>query len=143
MISRQYITATVSNSISPASMTQASGIAVSKYPVETSKLRVKSSEETGARVARFLRKLHPRKTAELVACETGLAVSTVATWLEGRSVPGGSALITLIAVYGPGFLASVMPGSFGWLSDAARAAEQQKLEREIEERQQALAELRS
>lgn len=144
MISRQYVTVPASASASAAtSMSQASGNAVSKYPAISSKLRVKASEDTGALVARFLRAQHPRKTAEMVAADTGLAISTVATWLEGRSVPGGVAVLTLIAVYGPSFLASVMPGSFGWLSDAARTAEQQKLEREIEERQRALAELRS
>lgn len=76
------------------------------------------------RVAAFLRQMHPVKTAEAVAAETGLACDTVRKWLARASAPALPALLALIAVYGPDFLDAVLARPPDWV---VRAAQQRRL----------------
>lgn len=68
------------------------------------------AERTSAaeRVAAYLRRLHPAKTAENVACDTGLNAETIQKWLDRGSMPSAVGLIYLVGAYGPEFLAACM-----------------------------------
>ena len=81
-----------------------------------------------ARVAVFLRRLHPAKTAERVADDTGVPAETVRQWLKGAATPGFGRLFALIDAYGPEFLVAVFPRAPRWLDAAWRAEEQRDLE---------------
>lgn len=79
------------------------------------------------RIVAFLRRIHPAKTAECVAAETGISSNTVAKWLDRGSGPSTWATFRLIAAYGPEFACAVMTSPPDWLSAAARAEEQRRL----------------
>ena len=79
--------------------------------------------DAGGRVSAFLRRLYPCRTADQVAADTGIKSATVAKWLERESAPNGSAMLILIACYGPDFLGAVMERPPAWLVQQRRAAE--------------------
>jgi hypothetical protein len=62
----------------------------------------------GSRLVGFLTKLHPQKTADCVAADTGVPASTVRKWLAGDTTPGFAATHRLIATYGAAFIAAAM-----------------------------------
>ena len=99
------------------------------------------AKDLGDRVVSFLRLRHPQKTAANVAANSHLTEARVKAWLESRSVPDGTAMLRLIAAYGPDFLNAVMQERIGWLDDAVMAERENALRTEIEERQQQLADL--
>ncbi len=96
-----------------------------------------SSEEPSKvlveRVATFLRRAHPAKTAAHVASKIGVSEYRVGKWLELSSAPNGSAMIALTAAYGPEFLAAVMPASCAWLDESVRATRLARVEAELAE----------
>ncbi len=94
------------------------------------KFSVKSSNDVAERIVDFLKYRHPVKTAEAVAAETGIAVSTTSKWLEGLTVPGGVSFLRLVGAYGPEFLCATMGAAPDWLTAAARAERQAALEAE-------------
>jgi hypothetical protein len=69
------------------------------------------------RATGFLRRLHPAATALNVQADTGIAESTVDNWLRDRSRMRADHLGTLIAVYGPDFLAAAFPAAAPWLQE--------------------------
>lgn len=73
------------------------------------------------RLIRFLRGVHPHKTAESVAATTGLPVSTVRKWLDGSSAPGFAATWSLIGAYGLPIVAAVFEIKPQWIDDDFRA----------------------
>lgn len=73
----------------------------------------------GQRLCRFLRSIHPAKTAERVAADTGLPITTVARWMEREGSPSAPALLRLASVYGPDVLAAVAP-ELPWLAVAVK-----------------------
>ena len=89
------------------------------------------SEECASRVVAFLRARHPAKTSESVAAETGLGVDRIRKWLDRSSAPSCAACFTMIAVYGPKFLAAVLHRPPAWIAVASRAAERERLRAEI------------
>lgn len=98
----------------------------------------------GARIAGFLRSIHPQKTAACVAAETKISSRTVSKWLEGASSPAGNAYHRLIEVYGPELFVFVNPdASPASLREAALLCRQARLERQVEEKQREIAELRA
>lgn len=99
------------------------------------------SKVLGERVAKFLRQRHPIKTAASVAAETPFSAYRVGKWLELASVPNGPALLVLTAVYGPEFLAAVMPQRFEWLDEGVRAQRRERLKAEIAARERELESL--
>lgn len=99
--------------------------------------------DVGPLVVRFLRELHPAGTAKAVARDTGMSPASVEKLIERQSAPNAANLLRLIAVYGPPFLAAVLPDGLGWLADAARAEEAAELDRTIAAAERRLAELRA
>ncbi|MDP2358673.1 MAG: hypothetical protein Q8M31_21820 [Beijerinckiaceae bacterium] len=73
------------------------------------------------RLIRFLRGVHPTKTAENVAGSTGLPVSTVRKWLDGSSAPGFIASWSLIGAYGLPIIAAAFETKPKWIDDDFRA----------------------
>lgn len=106
------------------------------------KVGVNLTQGVGNRVIDFLRERHPRKTAENIEAETGIAAKTVAKWLEGVCLPGFPAVLTLTSAYGPEFLCAVMDNPPRWLSEAARLEKAAQVERQIAALQADLARLR-
>jgi hypothetical protein len=108
------------------------------------KIGVLEPQVFGARIAGFLRSIHPLKTAACVEAETRISSRTVAKWLEGASSPAGNAYHRLIEVYGPELFVFVNPdASPASLREAALMCRQARLERQVEEKQREIAELRS
>ncbi len=101
-----------------------------------------SSEEASkvlvGRIAKFLRRMHPIKTAAHVASKIGSSEYRVGKWLELSSAPNGAAMIALTCAYGPEFLAAVMPQRFEWLDEGLRSARRAKLKAEIAAREREL-----
>lgn len=83
------------------------------------------------RLAAELIRLHPVKTAECVAAATGCPVRTAQNWIEHRATPSLVWFVRLVAAYGPGLLAALLPVPIGWLDDAARQAEHEALTAQI------------
>jgi DNA-binding phage protein len=79
------------------------------------------------RIVAFLRHLHPYKTAECVAADTGIRATTVAKWLERGSAPNLAAGFRLIRAYGPEFVCAVMTNPPEWLDAAAREEKRNRL----------------
>lgn len=73
----------------------------------------------GQRLCRFLRSVHPAKTAERVAADTGVPVATVARWMEREGSPSAPALLRLASVYGTEVLHAVAP-ELPWLAVAVK-----------------------
>lgn len=90
--------------------------------------------EFSEKVEAFLRSRHPHKTALNVSIESSNRVSEhqVRKWLSGSSVPSGSALLVLICVYGPEFLAAVSPSAPDWVCEATRARNIARIDAELE-----------
>lgn len=76
-----------------------------------------------ARIAAYLRRAHPVKTADCVADRAGVPAETVRKWLapNAGAAPSWGAAARLIAAYGPEFLAEAMGLNLDWLSAAAQA----------------------
>lgn len=116
-----------------SSMPAASGITM-RHSSEKKPTPVDVDATTVAeRVVAFIKRKHPRKTAQCVAIDTKCSVDQVEKWIERASVPNGVAMLRLTAAYGPQFLAEVVPG-FAWLDEAALNERQRELELEIEAR---------
>lgn len=88
-------------------------------------------KDLGERVANFLRARHPSKTAANVAAETPFTEHRVKAWLEMRAAPDGIAIVIMTGVYGPEFLAAVMPQKFAWIDESARKARGERIDAEI------------
>ena len=73
----------------------------------------------GQRLARFLRRRHPAKTAAHVAAAAGLPLATVERMLERESCPNFTTMGRLLAAYGPALLAETMDHPPRWLVEAA------------------------
>lgn len=97
--------------------------------------------DVGDRVVGFLRRLHPAKTAALVAADTGCGVDAVEKWLERASVPNGRAMLRLFLAYGPEFICAVVDNPPAWLDARRGAARQVELESSIARQRAELAQL--
>jgi hypothetical protein len=82
-------------------------------------------------LTRFLRFVHPEKTASNVAADTGLPYESVKKWLVGAAAPGFRATMVLIAVYGPDLIASAFRSMPAWLSSEEREERLARIEAEI------------
>ncbi|MDP1587932.1 MAG: hypothetical protein Q8M07_09330 [Prosthecobacter sp.] len=83
----------------------------------------------GERIENFLKNRYPAKTAQFVAADIGYSPSRVAKWLEGASDPNGYAVLRMLQVYGPEFLAALLGDvAPGWLKEAQRAEKLHDLE---------------
>ena len=99
----------------------------------------------GDRFESFLRARHPTKTAANVSADTlgRCSAFQVGKWLERVSVPNGAAMAVLTEVYGPEFLAAIIPSPPAWLNAALRAERAARIEAEIARRQREIDELKS
>jgi hypothetical protein len=93
-------------------------------------------------LAAFLRRIHPAKTADCVAVDTGVAAETVRGWLKSASRPGCKHLLALIGAYGPEFLVAMFPNAPRWLRAVQRAERQSELESELAAVRAGLADLK-
>lgn len=97
----------------------------------------------GERVSAFLRRMHPTKTADNVAAETGVPVNTIKTWLQRGSAPDAEGYTALWIAYGPEFLEALAGGrSPDWLVQTRRAHEALQLKAEIAALEKKLAGVR-
>lgn len=88
--------------------------------------------------------MHPVKTAENVAVETGLSTETVQTWIDRGSAPNVVGMIYLVGAYGPDFLAACMGDKApAWLTLAGQDAELARLKAEREALDARIAALRN
>ncbi len=127
-----------------SSMHTASGKSMRTSESIVRKIGVLEPQVFGARIAGFLRSIHPQKTAACVEADTKISSRTVAKWLEGASSPAGNAYHRLIEVYGPELFVFVNPeASPASLREAALLCRQARLERQVEEKQREIAELRA
>lgn len=94
------------------------------------------------RVTAHLRKVHPLKTADAVAADTGLPVTTIRKWLSRESTPNAPAMLMLIGTYGPELLAAALHSPPGWLDSAARAERLAALEARAAELNREMEKLR-
>lgn len=89
------------------------------------------------RLAAFLRRLHPFKTAEAVAaqCRGQVSAEQVRKWLALRSAPGGVAMICLASAYGPQLMLALYGpspiGRPGWLELALKAMRVDEMEQRL------------
>lgn len=86
-------------------------------------------------LSRFLRAQYPEKTAQNVAARTKLPADTVKKWLLGAALPNGRAMLVLACAFGPEVLVAMLRHPPGWLDEAARAAEQARLQAQLAELQ--------
>ena len=84
------------------------------------------------RLAAFLRERHPIKTAEHVSAATDLSPATVASLLERGSAPSAMTLLALVGAYGAEGLAALWEQPPAWLIAAARQAERDRIEAQID-----------
>lgn len=97
----------------------------------------------GERVSAFLRRMHPAKTADNVAAETGIPVNTIKTWLQRGSAPDAEGYTALWITYGPAFLEALADRrSPDWLVQIRRAHEALQLKAEIAALEKKLAGVR-
>ncbi len=98
-------------------------------------------------LAQFLRTLHPRNTADLVAADLkkfdpNFSSGTVRNWLDGRNTLSLTNTMYLIDVYGPDVMIALWPvDPPAWMDDQAIAKEEAELaarSAEIAERRAAL-----
>lgn len=122
------------------SMQPASGLCMEQSSGSNRQLSDKRSTDVGRRLALYLRRLYPRDVAKNVAADTGLSITTVQKLLERESAPNAAGYVALTLVYGPEFLAAVLPSAPGWLERAVRMerlaqleAERARIERELRE----------
>jgi hypothetical protein len=71
------------------------------------------------RLAAFLRRRHPFKTAIAVEAECGVAEATIKKLLTRGSMPSFATLGRLLGAYGPALLAETMDDPPEWLKRAA------------------------
>lgn len=103
----------------------------------------RNGQSLGERVSAFLRRMHPTKTADNVAAETGIPVNTVKTWLQRGSAPDAEGYTALWIAYGPEFLEALAGGrSPDWLVQTRRAHEALQLKAEIATLEKKLAGVR-
>ena len=82
-------------------------------------------------VSSFLRRLHPVKTAQCVACDTGIPATTIRKWLEQGCAPSGKHTALLTRRYRGAFLYAVFPeGADEWFAELARQDDLVRLERQ-------------
>lgn len=127
------------------SMTRSSGNSM-RHSSETHRQLSENSRQlsdAGVRVAAYLRRLYPQRTADNVAADTGLNSATIAKWLERESAPGGIAMLVLVAIYGPDFLGAVMEKAPAWLDASQRLSEASALAAELDKIQARLDAVRS
>lgn len=119
------------SSFGVASMHTASGEPMRKSESVLRKIGVLEPQVFGGRIAEFLRRIHPSKTAANVEAETRISSRTISKWLEGASSPSGNAYHRLIQIYGPELFVFVEPdASPSSLREAARICRQARLERQ-------------
>ncbi|MBY0259577.1 hypothetical protein [Methylobacterium sp.] len=82
-------------------------------------------------LSRFLREQYPDKTAQNVAARTKLPADTVKKWLLGVALPNGRAMLVLACAFGPEVLVAMLRHPPGWLDEAARGAEQARLQAQL------------
>lgn len=82
-------------------------------------------------LAVYLRRQYPEKTAQNVAARAKLPADTVKKWLLGAALPNGRAMLVLACAFGPEVLVAMLRSPPGWLVEAARAAEQARLEAQV------------
>lgn len=113
-------------------------------PPTSGQMSVAERTSAADRVAAFLRRLHPIKTAENVAADTGLNADTVQKWLDRGSMPSAVGLIYLVGAYGPDFLSACMGDRAPeWLTAAGQDAELARLKAEREALDARIAALRN
>lgn len=140
MISRQYIAATLP-SLKSSSIAQASGKALRKSGHSSAQRGDVSAQVVGERVSAFLRARHPHKTADYVACDVGISVSTVRKWIERNSAPAAGHLGLLVYAYGIEFVAAIYPG-LSWAETLIAMSKREAAERQMAEADAQLAALR-
>jgi DNA-binding phage protein len=74
------------------------------------------------RLAAFLRRRHPFKTAIAVEAEAGVCEATIKKLLTRGSMPSFATLGRLLSAYGPALLAETMDDPPEWLRAAAGEA---------------------
>lgn len=100
------------------------------------------SNECAAKIVDFLRARYGgARIPESVEVDTGIPAATVRKWIDRASAPSLAAFVTLIANYGPEFLACVLPRSAAWLDTAARASRHARIQRQIDELESEVARL--
>lgn len=92
------------------------------------------------RLAGFFRDRYPTATAAAVAADLGVSLRTVEAWLGSNPrEPKATQIIKAIWIYGPDFLAVLLPEPPQWLSEAAREEERRKTLHAIEEMERRLS----
>lgn len=89
------------------------------------------------RITAFLRKVHPTKSADNVAADTGLSVNTVRKWFSREATPNAYAVMLLIGAYGPELLCAALTNPPAWLDKAARERDIAEYDAKIAALQQA------
>lgn len=96
------------------------------------------SPDAAARVADYLQRRHPDKTAAWVEAETGIPAHRVRKWIDRASAPSGLAMLALIGAYGPEFLAKVFDQPPLWVSEAAMTARRDSVQARVSALQEEL-----
>lgn len=144
MISRQYITAVGSSArtvVATTPMPKASEKALRQSGQRSAHRGGMSAQVVGERVAAFLRARHPHKTADYVACDVGISVSTVRKWIERSSAPAAAHFGLLVYAYGPAFLAAVYPG-LSWVETIMALSKREAAQAQLAEAEAQLDALR-
>lgn len=89
------------------------------------------SDDATARLAAFLRRAHPVKTAEAVAAACGATPDAARKWLSGQASPGFGPLTRLIGAYGPALLAALYEVPPAWLDETRLKASHDEIGAEI------------
>jgi DNA-binding phage protein len=97
------------------------GLSFDSDPTDVGKNRHLSA---GERLAAFLRRRHPYKTAAHVAALAGVAPAAIEKMLEREALPSFATLGRLLAAYGPALLAETMDHPPAWLLEAAARRDQ-------------------
>lgn len=85
------------------------------------------------RLATFFRRRYPTNTAAAVAADLDVAVRTVEGWIGSTpSAPRAAHLVAAIWIYGPEFLAVLLPGVPDWLSEAAQNDHEARVRAQID-----------
>ncbi|WP_029065605.1 hypothetical protein [Labrenzia sp. DG1229] len=91
------------------------------------------------RLSRFFRDRYPTATAAAVAADLGVSLRTVEAWLgSSPREPKATQIIKAIWIYGPDFLAVLLPEPPQWLSEAALEEERRKTRHAIKEMERRL-----
>lgn len=113
-------------------------------PQMSGQMSVTERTSAAQRVADFLHRLHPIKTAESVGADTGINAETIQKWFDRGSMPSAVCLIYLVGAYGPDFLAACMGDRAPeWLTAAGQDAELARLKAEREALDARIAALRN